>query len=160
VLECPEENELPEVEEANRLPAREVAQTPDEEAMGQSSPIILPQGVDIPKHADDGCGYSGLFVAKKIAEDEVCSPLTISQLGRRLILLPPQKVPQIPKPQGRTPGTLNSVRIINAQNVQSHGTRYRLTRGNPTPKTDAQDGAPVYGKHPISQVLRWKVPVW
>ena len=67
---------------------------------------------------------------------------------RRLIPLPPQDICQISNPQRRTRLTLNSIRVINAQNLQSLWARYRLTRGSPTPKTDAQDGALVYGKHP------------
>ena len=115
MLECPEDGELPEVEETVRLPTREAAQTPDVKPISQCSPIIIPQSVDIPEHADDGCGYSGLVIAKKATEDEVSSPLTISQLSRRLVHLPSQKVPQIPDLR----------------------TRYGLTRGNPTLKADA-----------------------
>ena len=146
MLERPKDGELPKAEEIDRLLAGETVQAPDVKPICQRSPIILPQSVDILEHADNGCGNSGLVVAEKVAEDEVCSPLMISQLSRGLVLLPPQEVPQIPNPQGKKSLTLNGIRVIDAQNFQSLETRYRFTRGNPTPKAN-------------TQVLRWKVPM-
>ena len=137
MLEYPEDSELLEAEEADRLSTGEVAQTPDVKPICQRSPVIIPQRVDIPEHADDGCGYSGLVIAKKAAEDEVSSPLTVSQLSRRLVHLPPQEVPQITDLQGRKLLTLNGVRVITAQNIRSLKIGYRLARGNPTPKANA-----------------------
>ena len=148
MLECPEDGELPEAEEADRLSMGEAAQTPDVKPICQCSPIIIPQSVDIPEHADDGCGYSGLFIAKEAAKDEVSNPLTISQLRRRLVHLPPQEVPQILDLQGRKPSAIYGVKVIDTQDVQSLRTRYGLTRGNPTPKANTQDGAPIHEKHP------------
>ena len=148
MLKCPEDSELPEAEEADRLSTGEAAQTPDVEPICQRSPIIIPQSVDIPKHADDGCEYGGLVVAMKAAEDEVGNPLTIPQLRRKLVNLPPQEVPQIPELQGRKLLTHNGGRVINAKNLQGLKIRYRLTRRNPTPKANAQDGTPINRKHP------------
>ncbi len=78
MLKGPEKGKLPEAEKADRLPTRETAQAPDVEPVCQCFPIILPQGVDVPEHADDGYGYSRLVIAEKAAEDEVSSPLTVS----------------------------------------------------------------------------------
>ena len=77
MLERPENGELPEAEKTNRLPAREAAQTLDVEPICQRPPFILPQGVDISEHADNGCGCSRLVITKETTEDEVCCPLTI-----------------------------------------------------------------------------------
>jgi hypothetical protein len=81
-------------------------------AIRQGPLVILSQGVDISEHADNGCGDSGLIIAQEATEDKVCRPLAISQLGGRLLLLPFQKIPQVPEPQDNTPSTLNSCRII------------------------------------------------
>jgi hypothetical protein len=52
MLERPENGELPEAEKADRLSTGEAAQTPDVKPICQCSPIIIPQSVDIPKHAE------------------------------------------------------------------------------------------------------------
>jgi hypothetical protein len=148
MLKGPENGKLLKAEKTDRLPTREVAQTPDVEPVCQRSPIVLPQGVNVSEHADDGRGYSRLVVAEKTAKDEVHCPLAISQLGRRLIPIPPRNIRQIANPQGRKPNAIYGIRIINTQNLQGLGARYRLTRGSPTPKADAQNGTPVYRKHP------------
>ena len=112
MLKRSEDGELPEAEEADRLPAREAMQTPDVKPICQRSLIVLPQGIDIPEHANEECGYSGLVIAKKAAEDKVSSPLMVSQLSRRLIHLPPQEIPQIPELQGRKLSAIYGIRII------------------------------------------------
>ena len=56
ILEGPEDCKLLEAQETADLPAREAAQTPDVETIRQSSPIVLPQSVDISEHVDDRCG--------------------------------------------------------------------------------------------------------
>ncbi len=114
MLERPKYGELPEAEEADRLSAGEVAQTPDVKPVCQRPPIIISQSVDIPEHADDRCGYGRLVVAEEAAEDEVGNPLTIPQLRRELLYLPPQEVPQITDLQGRKILTHNGGRVINA----------------------------------------------
>ena len=148
MLKCPEDSELPEAEKAGRLSTGEAAQAPNVKPVCQCSPIIISQSVDVPEHTDDGCGNGRLVVPKEAAEDEVGSPLTISQLRRRLLYLPPQEVSQVPDPQRRKPSVIYGARIINAQDVQSLRTRYGLARGNPTPKTNAQNSTPIHGKHP------------
>ena len=75
MLECPEDGELPEAEEADRLPAREAMQTPDVKPICQSPPVILPQSVDIPEHANNGFRDGGPVIAQETAEDEICHPL-------------------------------------------------------------------------------------
>jgi hypothetical protein len=93
--------ELPEAEEADRLSTGEAAQAPDVKPVCQRSPVIISQSVDVPEHADDRCGYGRLVVAEEATEDEVGNPLTIPQLRRGLLYLPPQEVPQITDLQGR-----------------------------------------------------------
>ena len=58
-------------------------------------------------------------VAKEATEDEIGDPLTVSQLCRRLLYLLPQNISQVPNPQGGKLLTLNSMIIIDAQNLQA-----------------------------------------
>ena len=115
----------------------ETAQAPNIKTVCQCSPIIVSQSIDISEHADDRCGYGRLVVAKEATEDEIGDPLTVSQLCKRLLYLPPQNISQISDPQRRKPLTLNGGRIIDAQNLQGLEISYRLARGNPTPKANA-----------------------
>ena len=78
MLKCPEESELPEAEETDSLSTGEAAQAPDVKPVCQCPPIIIPQSVDVSKHADDRCGNGRLVVPKEATEDEVCCPLAIS----------------------------------------------------------------------------------
>ena len=137
MLECPEDNELPETVKADRLSTGEATQAPDVKPVGQCSSVIISQGVNVLEHADDRCGYGRPVVAKEEPEDEIGDPLTISQLCRRLLYLPPQSISQISDPQRRKLLTLNGSRIIDAQNLQGLEISYRLARGNPTPKANA-----------------------
>ncbi len=137
MLECPEDSELPEAEKADRLSTGEAAQAPDVKPVCQCSPVVISQSVDVPEHADDRCGNGRLVIPKAATEDEVGSPLTIPQLRRGLLYLPPQQVPQITDLQGRKLLTHDSGRVTNAQNLQGLKIRYRLARGNPTPKANA-----------------------
>ena len=73
-----EDGKLPEAEKADRLPTRIAAQAPDVKSICQGSQVVLPQSVDISKHADDGCGNGRLVVPEEAAEDEICCPLVIS----------------------------------------------------------------------------------
>ena len=95
MLEGPKHGELPEAQETIGLLAREAAQTPDVEAICQGSPVVLPQGIDVSKHANDGCGDDVLIIAQETAENEVRHPLGISQLVGRLAQLLFQKLLQI-----------------------------------------------------------------
>ena len=78
VLKGPENGKLPEAEKADRLPTRKATQALDVKSIRQCSPVILPQGIGISKHADDGRGNGRLVVPKEATEDEVCCPLAIS----------------------------------------------------------------------------------
>ena len=117
MLKDPEDGELPEAEKADRLPTRITTQTPDVKSICQRPLVILPQSVDISKHADDGHGNGRLVVPKKTAEDEICCPLAISKLSGGLLPVPPQDVRQISNPHGRRLGTVYSTIIIEAQNL-------------------------------------------
>jgi hypothetical protein len=59
VLKGPEDGKLPEAKKADRLPTRITAQTPDVKSICQGTPVILPQGVDIPEHTNNGRGNDG-----------------------------------------------------------------------------------------------------
>ena len=115
MLECPEDGELPEAMEADRVSTRKAAQAPNIKTISQCSPVVVSQSIDIMEHANDRRGYGGLVVAKEATEDEIGDPLTVPQLCRRLLYFPPQNISQVPDSQGGKPLTLNSTIIIDAQ---------------------------------------------
>ena len=78
MLKGTENGKLPEAEKADRLPTRKAAQAPDVKSICQCSPVVLPQGIDVSEHADDGRGNGRLVVPEEAAEDEICCPLVIS----------------------------------------------------------------------------------
>ena len=59
MLECPENGELPEAMEADRLSTREAAQAPNIKTISQCSLVIVPQSIDVTEHANDRCGSVG-----------------------------------------------------------------------------------------------------
>jgi hypothetical protein len=65
MLKGPENGKLPEAEKADRLPTRKAKQAPDVKSICQRSLVILPQSVDISKHADDGRGTVDLSFPRK-----------------------------------------------------------------------------------------------
>jgi hypothetical protein len=148
MLKCPEESELLEAEETGDLSTGEATQAPDVKPIRQCSPIIIPQSINISEHADNGCGNGRLVIPKEAAEDEVGSPLAISQLRRRLLYLPHQEIPQITDLQIEKLLTHNDGWISNAQNLQGLEIGHRIARRNPTPKANAQNGTPVDKEHP------------
>jgi hypothetical protein len=114
MLECPKECELPEAEETGGLSTGEAAQAPDVKSIRQCSPVIIPQIINISEHADNECGNGRLVIPKEAAENELGSPLAISQLRRRLLHIPHQEIPQITDLQVEKLLTHNGGRIIDA----------------------------------------------
>jgi hypothetical protein len=160
MLERPENGELPEAEKVDRLPTREATQTPDVKSICQSSPIVFPQGVDIPEHADNGCGYSRLVIAKKTAKDEICYPLMISELvgGSSLSLLKRSPKYRILKEGLILPLIASGTSMLRISKALVPDTG--SLGGALPPKRMPRMALQFTGSTPISQVLRWKVPVW
>ena len=77
VLKGPKNGKLPEAKKADRLPTRKATQAPDVKSICQCSPVVLPQDVNVSKHADDGRGNGRFVVPKEAVEDEICCPLAI-----------------------------------------------------------------------------------